>query len=708
VLTSAEYLAGALLLAFELGCAAVAATLIVRRRRAADLDGVPRVIAWALIAVAFVFAAHLIPGVLGVLEPAAVISTSLLLLGVAFVVPDRLVRPAVPGPPPAQREPRYALWLGVGAVVACAVYLIGWALDHGGQALSQSDVVSFHLPNVARWIQDGSLWGIHDWIPNRAPGNYPETGDVFMLAAILPWDSEIIVRFVGYPFVALAGLSVFAAGRELAVPRGTAALAAAAVIAMPAVSYIAISGLADPEMIGTFGAGAYFLLRHWRTRDGFDLALAGLGLGLAFGSRWYAVPAVLAVLGAWAVAAWIERARRRGGLGEAGILAGIVAVVGGFWLLRNWIESGNPLFPVKVAPLGIDVFDAPRDVYREKFGFTLAHYLTDTDVLGKYIWPKFLDFLSFTAIALSVSVVIGAVAGWRRRSGAGRGIGGRVLAMSAVAIAIAIVYLGTPYTASGPEGIPFEAFVNSRYVVPGLVVAAPVLAWLISSAGALGPWLQGLLALAVLDALRRNIDLPGGGVGPGWLLLAAVVLGLGLLGYLVIRDSAADLRPGRPRLVAGAICVAVLGIGAIAVGAVQKNRFEDDRYTTDGPAIDYVNDEYPAQLRIGIVGDGFASYPLFGPRLDNRVDYVGHRVDEMLKPFNRRPAFDRALRRGGYDAIAWTSLDTLHENLPLEQAKWLEQDGYRRVAEGNDPLLNSEVALYLPPKVELPKLNEPF
>jgi hypothetical protein len=692
--TSAEYLAGALLLAFELGCAAIAATLIVRRRRAVDLAGVPWALAWMLVAATFVFAAHLIPGVLGVLEPAAVISSSLLLLGLAALIPDRLVRPAVATEPKPRAEDMLARRLGFVAVVASAAYLVGWGLSHGGEALSQSDVISFHLPNVARWIQQGSLWGVHDWIPGRAPGNYPQTADLFMLATILPWDSDFVVRFAGYPFVAMAGLGVFAASRELSVPPGTASLVAAGVVAMPAVSYIAISGLADPEMIGTFAAGGYFLLRHWRTRDRFDLLLAGLGLGLAFGSRWYAVPAVIAVLGAWGVAELVSR--RRGAVADAGVLGGLVALVGGFWLIRNWVESGNPVFPVRVAPLGVELFDAPRDVFRERYGFTLAHYLTDWDVLGKYIWPRFLDFLSFTAIGLWASTVIGAVVGWRRRRGAGRGQAGRLLALSSVAIVIALVYLGTPYTAAGPEGVPFEAFVNSRYVVPGLIAAAPVLAWLIAGAGALKRPLQIVLGLALLDSLRRNIDLPGGEVAVGSLLLAAVLLVLAAAAFMVIRDGAAGLPAGRRRALAVAGAAAGLAIVGIAVGAAQQHRFESGRYAGVGPVVDYVNEQYPAAPRIGIVGDGFYNYPLFGPRLDNRVEYVGHRVREMLQPFEDRRAFTRALKRGNYDAIAWISVDTINPGLPERQAKWLRRAGFRLIERGTDRLLNSDAALYLP------------
>jgi hypothetical protein len=694
--TSAEYLAGALLLGFELGCAALVATLVVSRRAGAGLIGVPRLLAWMLIAATFVFAVHLIPGVLGVLEPAAVITTALLLVGLAAAVPDRLVRPPSPREPRPQKESRIGVWLGLGASAAVTAYLVGWGLEHGGTAIAQTDVVSFHLPNVARWIQEGSLWGIHDWIPGRAPGNYPQTGDLFMLATVLPWDSDFVVRFAGYPFVALAGLAVFAACRELAVPRGTAALVGAGAIAIPAVSYITIAGLADPEMYGLFAAGAYFLLRHWRTGDRFDLLLAGIGLGLAFGTRWYAVPAVLAVLAGWAVVLLADRRRREGSLANAGLLAGLIAGLGGFWLLRNWVESGNPVFPVRVAPLGIEIFDAPRDPFRERYGFTLAHYLTDPGVLRTYIWPRFLEFLSFTAIGLWIAAVLGVLLGWRERLGPRGADARRALVLSGVALVIGLVYLGTPYTGSGPEGVPFDAWVNSRYVVPALLVAAPVLGWLITRAGALREPLQVLAALAIADSMRRIFELPGGSVGAGWLLLALAVVALVAFVSLVVRDSAADLPAGRRRALATALVAGAVGVIAIGAGAVQRHRYEPDRYANVSPVVDYVNSQAPAQLRVGIVGDGFANYPLFGPRLDNRVSYVGHRVDEMLSAFRNRRAFIRALHRGRYQVIAWRSVDTLHKGLPKRQAKWLERAGYRRVAEGHDSLLNAEVALYLP------------
>jgi hypothetical protein len=692
--STADFLTGAFTFGVLLACAAISASVIVSRRGGADLTGAARVTAWLTLAVGFVFVAHLFPGMLGGLSSTSVTVTAAMLLALSLSVPERLYRPDVEAQPIPRDTPDWVRWVGWSALGLVAVYVVGWMSAHGGVYLSQQDVVSFHLPNVVAWIQEGSLWGIHDWIPNRAPGNYPQTGDVYMLATILPWDSDFLVRFAGLPFLGLAGAAIYAAGGEVGAPRGVAALSAAAVLAMPAVSYIALNGLADPEMVGAFAAGGFFLLRHWRTGDGFDLALAGLGLGLAFGSRWYAVPAVAIVVGVWLLGRVVTPARRRGFWRDAGVLVGIVALVGGFWLLRNWIESANPVFPVEVSPLGISLFDAPRDEFRDLYGFTLAHYLTDFDVLGEYIWPRFLDILTFTAVALWGGVVAAGVVAWRRREP----LSGRVIALSVSALLILAVYLGTPYTAFGEEGVPFEAWVNSRYVVPAFLCAAPALAWLIGRSRGLTVVGVPILGLLILDALRRAIDddvLAQASLPLKDAVVGAVVVGLAVaVGFAWRRLSASGLS-SRTRF---ALALAAAGAVGLVVAFAQENRFTEDRYEGIGPDATYINETAPTGNKVGLLGDGFVSYHLFGPRLGNELTYIGRREREMLRPLDRFGPFRRAVRRGDYDLIAWRSLDTLEAELPTQQARWLEEMGWTRTAEGVNTLLNSDVAIYLPPE----------
>jgi hypothetical protein len=146
------------------------------------------------------------------------------------------------------------------------------------------------------------------------------------------------------------------------------------------------------------------------------------------------------------------------------------------------------------------------------------------------------------------------------------------------------------------------------------------------------------------------------------------------------------------------LALAAAGVIGVGVAYAQEDRFTDGRYEGIGPDAAYINATAPTGNEVGLIGDGFVSYHLFGPRLGNEVTYIGERRAEMLRPFDRFGPFRRAVRSGDYDLIAWRSLDTLDAELPTRQARWLEEMGWTRTAEGPNTLLNAEVAIYLPPE----------
>ena len=46
------------------------------------------------------------------------------------------------------------------------------------------DSLTFHLPNIGRWIQSGSIWRIDQFVPLQANGNYPHNGDLVFLSVV--------------------------------------------------------------------------------------------------------------------------------------------------------------------------------------------------------------------------------------------------------------------------------------------------------------------------------------------------------------------------------------------------------------------------------------------------------------------------------------------------------------------------------------------
>jgi hypothetical protein len=622
------------------------------------------------VAVAALIVVHLVPLMLGALTRATpALTGAVLCLAVWRLLPRGAASEPAPadGPPPSSGM-SWALALAVAGAAAIAV--VGYVAAVATLAFTQVDVVAFHLPGVARWIQTGSVWQIDQFLPYQAQANYPNSGDLVALAVVLPWHDDFGLRFVALPFVAATGVAVYAIGRELGAPAAAAVIYGAVAVTIPSVAVSALDfELPDAIMYSTFATGVLFLLRRARGGGTLDVVLAGIALGVAFGVKWYAVWAVAVVVAVWAAGSLLARRPWRAVGLDGARLAGLIALFGGFWLLRNLVESGNPFFPARVAPLGVTVFDAPYDRYRALAGFPLSDYLDDPSVLRHYALPAFNRTLGLAWVVAATGALVAAAVALR-----GRRPDWRVVAVGACAALLAVAYLITPYSALGGKGAPTGVAANTRYVVPALLLAAAATAWAAGRGRGLAIAVQLAGALAVADGIRRGFD----PVHARHALLAA--------GFLVAGAAAAAAwrRWGAgARRVPLAAAVAVLGLAVVATaGYGVQRRFNDHRYQSLEAPLAWVRED--RHHRVGLAGlwdvDGiYPVLPSFGPRLGNQVRFVGPFRDGMLSEYGDRDSFVAALRRGRYDLLV-VGHAVLPGTRPRANEAWARAAGYVVVA----------------------------
>lgn len=688
-----DYIEGSILFGAMLGGVLAGAWLILRRRLD-HLRGSMRVVAFALVATLGVIAVHLLPAMVGLLGRGSVlVATALWVLGTALLPRAAGSDPAPLPPGDEDRASTLTAFACAGAMVA---FGFAFLLDQAAVAPGSIDILNFHLPGVARWIETGSIWQVDNLLPYVAPGNYPNNGDVILLAGVLPWHNDFLSHLSMYPFWALSGIATYALARELGARRSAAVLAGSLLAAVPAVAAPALAhSLVDTMMLFGFAAGIAFLLRHRRTGQTSDLVLAGLALGLSFGTKWYAVSSVAIVVAVWLAAGMLGRRGWRTVLRQGVALSALIALAGGIWFVRNLIESGNPVFPVKVAPLGVTIFDAPPDLIRDLGGFTILEYVGDWDVWSRrfdgdpqpgdaYILPQYRQAIAAPGALLALAAIAAVAAlarsRWRRRI---RGASAWIAAAVAAAL-IVLAYSITPYTAGGPEGQPFLVGADSRYVVPALVVAAGLGAALVSWAGL---WLAPLVGALGIAALLDGISWGSRGVlTPGHLGIAdwtggALLLGVtALVAWQVGRLRSSGRAPLANRFLAGAgVALALL---AVAGGYEAQQRFNDDRYRGGDPVLDYVVTEAPDGQHIGLAGawDDVGTppvLPVFGPRFGNRVEYVGKPFKELLYPYDRGDEFADRLADEGFDFLI---VGRGRPGVPQgEEVKWAGQAGYERV-----------------------------
>ena len=712
----AAYLAGAVLLALTLSGAGLTA-LVVVRRRLGHLTGAPRGLAAALLALTAVFVVHLLPLATGTLTRATPPLLSLLLAGLLW----RLLPAVDPATDPATATPdgspaaasgssaaRPASWaLALAALAVTAVAAAGEVRAYSLQELQIIDTVAAHLPIVARWIQGGSLWHISQFIPFQWQGNFPNTGDVFALAVMLPWHSDFAVRFLDPVFIAALVIAIYALAHELGAPRPAALLFACVIAALPTMVAAGYGAeLPDPVMYATFATGLLFLARFVRTRLRSDLLLAGVGLGLCFGVEWYSLTSVAVVLLVWFAGEALARLAtvrdRRGDrdLADAArdgafpgdspsspspspsplswggiartalLLGGLILLLGGVWLVRNWALSGDPFFPTSVQILGLHVFSAPPDIWLAQGGYTIFDYFGagQGHVWATYLLPSFhIAFADAGAVLLGGLVLTGLLLAWR---GATRRAGDpRVLAMGVIALGCLLAYFATPYSALGPKGYPAGTYLLARYGVPALIAAAPVCAWAAGRLGDLGVLVELAGAFAVFSGLTRGFT----NASTHDLAVGAAVLAL--LAAASMALPALRRRPWPRLAVAG-----LLALGVLVAGHHDERVFFADRYLDVDPTFAAIARD-PQPLRVAITGFSNENVlvspilPSFGPRLANDVQYVGPWVDHELVQYTREGPFVAALRRGDFDDVILGRAAIPGQ--PVTPPTWVLAAGYR-------------------------------
>jgi hypothetical protein len=378
----------------------------------------------------------------------------------------------------------------------------------------------------------------------------------------------------------------------------------------------------------------------------------------------------------WLIGALLARRPRRQALTDGAVLVGVIALAGGIWMLRNLILTGNPVFDYRVRILGVTLFRAPPDVLRSQLGFSLAHYTGDSSVLRRYVWPVFqADFGLIGALIVAGALAAGA---WFAGSAArlrAIWVDPRIAVLAVATVALAVVYTITPYTAQGLNGFPVLINANTRYATPALIIAAPLLAWVATRLGVLRLAIEVALLVEILIDLNKYVPVSGGRFTVALLVLAAVAAAWRLS------------RSGLPALARVAPAAGVLVAGA-ALAYHYQRELSGTPYSPSDPAVSYVLAHDPGHTRIGLAGEWTAQglvpvAPLFGPRLENDVQYVGPVLQHRLEQYAGPTQFNRALQRGRYRLLmVGTGFPPRPD--PREQ-RWAQRIGYRPIV--TDPRL---------------------
>jgi hypothetical protein len=625
-------------------------------------------------------------GSVGLLREAWIVAGSILAGAIAGLVgrsyAPRTERAAVEPP----KVPTIPLLIGLAVAsftIAEWTFPSQLSLDRG---MFGGDTTWYHMPFSARFAQDAAITQLHFTDPLRlVVWFYPATSELINSAGIIIMHSDFLSPLLNLGWLTFGLLAAWCVGRPYGI--GPATLVASALVFDSGVMVItqAGEGRNDAMAIALLVAFVAFIVNGHQVRrseslvtgdesgdgpmiDRGPLIMAGLTAGLAISVKL----TMLAPIGAICVGVILFNGRGRK-LATTGVLGGALLATGGYWFVRNLLHSGNPVPQIGFGPLNLPVPDQMPLDPRPRFSVT--HYLFEPSIYRNWFFPQLENALGplyglilVVAFASAVYVVI------KSRN--------RVLqALAGAALLTAVVYLFTPLTAAGPEGAPRGFFTNTRYLMPGLVLALVLLplARPLRSDEGHARWTLGFLtALYALTVLSTPQWFPRYIAGTVFLTLALIWAPAGL-GFL--RGAG---RLTRPAVAAAAGALVLL---AIVLGRAQEVQYAEHHYSEPelflqegGPVKAFAWARDTRDQRIGISGSGeifFDQYGFYGVDLSNRVQYIGvHGPDGAFTLPTTCRQFRHRVNAGDYDflVVSQYTSDDPDSDYAFPNRAWTKDD----------------------------------
>ncbi|HUV39175.1 MAG TPA: phospholipid carrier-dependent glycosyltransferase, partial [Planctomycetota bacterium] len=493
--------------------------------------------------------------------------------------------------------------------------------------ITSYDSLAYHLPTMGQWYQTGSLVKLQQFYLEPSWG-FPYGWELVCSLLLVATGSDVAVALPNVVAWVILGLSVYVTCLRLGAGPFFSKAGAVLLLAVPAVVDQVNAIHADMPMATFLMAGFCFALSFVRTRARTELALFMLSLGLACGVKTSALPyaallaGVLVVLegrrlltrkdtvegpttrpGRWPV--WVPL------IGAA--LAMLLCVP---WYLRNYLESGNPLDPMRVQLFGVVLFEG-RDPWRVfNLSKTLLAFVFDATSLRDWgilvlIAGYFLQLPFLLMLAQMVLVVVRRVQG--RLTGFARG---PLLGVTLLVVMTGLLYWFTPLSGDhGGHNYRMTPWAGQSLRYGLCFVSLLAVAAALAGAAARTPsrWVvAGVLVSTALGLFRV-----------GWVYLAVFgTMGAGtygvatrtrlperLLTFLAARRSARR---------AAVVLLLVALTGSLWVARRQR---EVNRLSTYGPIVTEIERQTVPGERIGYL-KSHQSWLLYGRHVDRRVVYV--------------------------------------------------------------------------------------
>lgn len=283
---------------------------------------------------------------------------------------------------------------GLPVVVAVLALYFLFAASRATQV--QWDDLSYHATVIAQWIKDEKI----SVISSSYQSYYPFGAELLALWFMLPFKDVSFVSLCGFYWLLLGAVSVYGLVAGLGASANVSVLLSLLFLLSPRVAGLSEFSANDLAATSLMLASIAFCIegRSVRRSDRrLDAIASGVLVGLAIGCKVTLVIPGLVVMTYWG---GVDRrlipivARV-----QLPILFGVgVVVFGSYWYIRNFLLTGNPLFPAQLGPFW-GPFDSVSQLHTKAWYWLSTGRIERWQFVDFFRWPLMVGVLTLCGYA---------------------------------------------------------------------------------------------------------------------------------------------------------------------------------------------------------------------------------------------------------------------------------------------------------------------
>jgi hypothetical protein len=222
------------------------------------------------------------------------------------------------------------------------------------------DSLNYHFTFAVEWLKHGNLDTPIVISDNPCPSYFPINGSLIYLWFMLPFKNVMLADLGQIPFFIMVFLSIYRLCRKMHVSQECSFFAAVLMTVTP--NYFKQMNIAyvDIMVCAWFLVALNFLFNLYKDFSLKNIVLFALSLGLLIGTKTIALNFSFILILFFLYVLFRKKLRLSAAYALL-ILAIAILATGGFSYIRNFIETGNPLYPFNLEAFGRVIFKGVMD-----------------------------------------------------------------------------------------------------------------------------------------------------------------------------------------------------------------------------------------------------------------------------------------------------------------------------------------------------------